>query len=69
MYVHLLCFLFVKGFCLNSFFMSPMQVAALIQHLIENTPAIFGEDVECIFTEPKKEQGTAEDVMGEIYIR
>lgn len=49
--------------------MSPMQVAALIQHLIENTPAIFGEDVECIFTEPKKEQGTAEDVMGEIYIR
>ncbi|CDQ60105.1 unnamed protein product [Oncorhynchus mykiss] len=43
------------------------QVAALIQHLIENTPAIFGEDVECIFTEPKKEQGTAEDVMVESY--
>ncbi|KAK6322213.1 hypothetical protein J4Q44_G00070050 [Coregonus suidteri] len=46
---------------------STKKVAALVQLLIENTPAIFGEDVECIFTEPKNEQGTVEDVMVESY--
>jgi hypothetical protein len=49
--------------------MSPLQVAALIQLLIENTLAIFGKDVECIFTETNCEQGTVDDVMGEIFVR
>uniref|UniRef100_A0A8C7NAV4 Rho GTPase-activating protein 20 n=1 Tax=Oncorhynchus kisutch TaxID=8019 RepID=A0A8C7NAV4_ONCKI len=46
---------------------STKKVAALIQLLIENTPAIFGKDVECIFTETNCEQGTVDDVMVESY--
>ncbi|XP_023823122.1 rho GTPase-activating protein 20-like isoform X1 [Salvelinus sp. IW2-2015] len=46
---------------------SNKKVAALIQLLIENTPAIFGKDVECIFTKPNCEQGTVDDVMVESY--
>lgn len=30
--------------------MSVVQVAQLIQYLIENTPAVFGDDLESLFT-------------------
>ncbi|XP_046876113.1 rho GTPase-activating protein 20 isoform X2 [Hypomesus transpacificus] len=38
---------------------STKKVAALIQLLIENTPTIFGDDVQRIFTEPKIESETS----------
>lgn len=49
-------FTFEGQLCLFSILMmfrvfpSVVQVAALIQYLIENTPAIFGDDLESLFT-------------------
>ncbi|XP_067113726.1 uncharacterized protein arhgap20b isoform X1 [Osmerus mordax] len=46
---------------------STKKVAALIQLLIENTPTIFGDDVQRIFTEPKIESETSKESCQQLY--
>ncbi|XP_016415862.1 uncharacterized protein LOC107746244 [Sinocyclocheilus rhinocerous] len=49
---------------------SVLQVAALIQYLIENTPAIFGDDLESLFTrQMNTEQETCDYTDGSYFLQ
>lgn len=45
-------------------FSSVIQVAMLIQYLIENTPAIFGDDLDNLFTRQMNSEQETHDYTG-----
>lgn len=45
-------------------FSSVLQVAMLIQYLIENTPAIFGDDLDSLFTRQLNSEQETHDYTG-----
>lgn len=63
-------FMFAGQQCLFSILMmfhifpSVVQVATLIQYLIENTPAIFGDDLESLFTRQMNSGQETSDYAG-----